>query len=92
MAKFRKKPVAIEAVQYLRRFDWPDWFHEAVTSNTIIVHNTGKWASNVEDCYCEIKTLEGVMRGNEGDYIIQGVGGEIYPCKPEIFAMTYEPA
>jgi len=38
----------------------------------------------------QIDTLEGVMTANKGDYIIQGVQGEIYPCKPDIFEMTYE--
>jgi hypothetical protein len=39
-----------------------------------------------------IKTLEGVMRADVGDYIIRGVNGEVYPCKPDIFAKTYESA
>ncbi|HBY3012886.1 TPA: hypothetical protein MJC92_004272 [Clostridioides difficile] len=39
---------------------------------------------------CDLKTLEGTMRANKGDYIIQGVKGEIYPCKADIFEMTYE--
>jgi hypothetical protein len=40
--------------------------------------------------YCDIKTLEGTMRGDYGNYIIKGVQGEIYPCKPDIFESTYE--
>ena len=40
----------------------------------------------------DIKTLEGVMRADPGDWIITGVKGERYPCKPDIFAATYEPA
>ena len=86
--KFRKKPVVIEAVQYATRFWWPDWFHDAVTENKIVVHGTGKWAEG--ECYAEIKTLEGVMRANEGDWIIRGIAGEYYPCKPDIFEQTYE--
>lgn len=42
------------------------------------------------DTGCDIKTLEGVMHGDIGDYIIQGIKGEIYPCKPDIFEATYE--
>ena len=38
----------------------------------------------------EIETLEGVMKANKGDWIIRGVKGELYPCKPEVFEMTYE--
>jgi hypothetical protein len=89
--KFRKKPVVIEAVQYTRRFDWPEWFHEAVSNTTVTTHNTGKFQDWTAPCYAEIKTLEGVMRVSENDWIIKGVKGELYPCKDEIFKMTYEP-
>lgn len=79
MDKYRKKPVVIEAFRY-----WvdarPEWFCDKVTTNEIITHET----------HCEITTLEGVMRGEVGDYIIQGVKGEVYPCKPDIFEATYE--
>lgn len=92
MPKFRKKPVVIEAVQYTRRFGWPEWFHDAVTRNEIITHGTGKFADPQDECFCDIKTLEGVMRASDGDWIIRGVKGEIYPCKPDIFEQTYEPA
>lgn len=44
-----------------------------------------------ESVYCDIETLEGVMRVNPGDWIITGVKGEKYPCKYDIFEMTYEP-
>ena len=43
-----------------------------------------------DDTNCDIQTLEGVMHANYGDYIIKGVKGEIYPCKPDIFEETYE--
>lgn len=59
MAKFRKKPVVIEAYQ--------------------------------TDKELKIETLEGVMTANPGDWIITGVNGEQYPCKPGIFEKTYEP-
>lgn len=90
--RFTKKPVTIEAVQVAQRMDTlnPDWFADAVTANTVILHGTGKWGEG--PCYLEIKTLEGVMRAEVGDWIIQGVKGELYPCKPDIFAATYEPA
>lgn len=87
---FRKKPVVIEAVQLQQRFLWPDWFHDAVSANAIITHGIGKYGNG--DVYCEIKTLEGVMRAEAGDWIIRGVKGEVYPCKPDIFSATYEPA
>jgi hypothetical protein len=86
--KFRKKPVVIEAFILERRFGWPDWFHDAVNKHHIITHGLGKFGEG--EVYCEIKTLEGVMRANEGDWIIQGVNGEIYPCKADVFEKTYE--
>ena len=79
MAKFRKKPVEIEAFKYWTD-NRPDWFCDKVTTNEIVTYST----------HCEINTLEGVMRAEVGDYIIQGVKGEIYPCKPDIFELTYE--
>jgi len=88
MAQYRKKPVVIEAFKY--GIDYrPDWFNDKVTTNEIITF-VGYNLKNPEEYYCEIKTLEGVMRGNCGDYIIKGVKGEIYPCKPDIFEATYE--
>jgi hypothetical protein len=94
--KFRKKPVVIEAFQFQRRNNGPvpqpDWFESAVTNNDVILRNTGKFNDPTRPAYCEIVTLEGVMTANEGDWIIRGLKGELYPCKPDIFAATYEPA
>mgnify|MGYP000850960763 CR=1 FL=1 len=85
MPNYRKKPVVIEAIQFKR-----DCFEE-------ISNFTNGKANNfrTEKCingksYCEIETLEGAMTATEGDYIIKGVNGEFYPCKPDIFAKTYE--
>ena len=78
--KYRKKPVVIEAFRYGVDKYRPDWFQNAVTVNGIVTYDHG----------CHIHTLEGVMLGKVGDYIIQGVQGEIYPCKPDIFELTYE--
>jgi len=88
--KYRKKPVVIEAVQYTRRFDWPDWFHDAVSEERIRTYNTGKFQDPTQPCWAVIATLEGDMMAKEGDFIIKGVQGELYPCKPDIFEMTYE--
>lgn len=77
--KYRKKPVVIEAFRYYVD-NRPDWFQDKVTNNEIITFVK----------YCEIKTLEGVMTCYEGDYIIRGVEGEVYPCKASIFKNTYE--
>lgn len=86
MARFRKKPVVIEAFQiqpedsYTRRLP-PSWLIDAMRAGTVAASDDGK---------LEIKTLEGTMRADIGDWVIQGVKGELYPCKPEIFAATYE--
>lgn len=88
--KFRKKPVVIEAVQVSKRMDItsPQWLADAITCNTIILHGIGKFTRDMP--WVEIHTLEGVMRGDDGDWIIRGRAGELYPCKPDIFAATYE--
>lgn len=79
--KFRKKPVQIEAMQYGRPED----------QAAIINWTDGKASGWFDaDYYLEIRTLEGPMRANLGDWIIRGVQGEFYPCKPDIFAATYE--
>jgi hypothetical protein len=94
--EFRKKPVVIEAFQFQRRNNgpvpYPDWYEDAVTRNDIVTSNTGKWHDPTKPAYCLIQTLEGTMRADEGDWIIRGIMGEIYPCKPDIFAATYENA
>ena len=88
MAKFRKKPVIIEAFRLNERgLVAEDWFWDAVTRNDIITHCFGKHYPY--PAWCEINTLEGTMIANAGDYIIQGVHGEIYPCKADIFQKTY---
>ena len=89
MAKYRKKPVVIEAfklgVDYI-----PDWFMDAVTANEVILHGTSSGFYHIPDTNADIHTLEGWHHANYGDYIIRGVKGELYPCKADIFDMTYE--
>jgi len=89
MDKFRKKPVEVEAFQFYID-GMPDWFMDKVSTNEITIHNCNYNRYDIDEAYCLIDTLEGTMQGNGGDYIIKGVNGEIYPCKPEIFAKTYE--
>ena len=83
MAKYRKKPVVIEAEQMTDDF---------VTKHFGTVHYSGLFFAQAENgpWYCEIRTLEGTMRADMGDWIITGIKGEKYPCKPDIFAATYE--
>jgi len=89
--KYRKKPVIVEAFQLEQRMlNWPEWAHEALTENIITSHNMGKFFKPKEKSCLVIRTLEGDHMALLGDYIIKGVRGEIYPCKPDIFEMTYE--
>lgn len=83
MAKFRKRPVLVEAYHHDLKHEVPPWLAGA--------NATGKVAF-LSDNEIAIHTLEGVMRCAVGDWVIQGVKGELYPCKPDIFAITYEPA
>lgn len=84
--KYRKKPVVIEAVQLSRRF--PEAIIDFVGKENLGDYNLGEFAEDA--CYFEIKTLEGVMLAREGDWVIKGIKGEFYPCKPDIFEATYE--
>ncbi len=77
MAKYRKKPVVIDAMQFDgNNYKECELFIEGNFDNTVN--------------YPNIKTLEGVMRVSKHDFIIKGVKGEFYPCKPDIFKMTYD--
>lgn len=84
MGKYRKKPVEITAFRLGYDVE-PKWFIENDRVCNFIQER--RINGNVS---CDLKTLEGTMRANKGDYIIQGVKGEIYPCKADIFEMTYE--
>lgn len=90
--KYRKKPVVIEAVQ----------FTEAIAAQVLIDGQPGPFGLSAGGNYhperreihsasISIPTLEGTMRVDLGDWIIKGVKGELYPCKPDIFEQTYEP-
>lgn len=83
MPRYRKKPVVIDAVQITD--GWFDAEHPNPKHPTGVVLNPGSRTVH-------ISTLEGEMVGQVGDWIITGVKGERYPCKPDIFAATYEPA
>lgn len=81
---FRTKPVVIEAWPHTGDLSaLPQWMADAFLS--------GSPPYTTDDGAILVHTLEGVMRAEVGDWIIQGVKGELYPCKPDIFALTYEP-
>jgi hypothetical protein len=88
--KFRKKPVVIEAVQFNGTRNWdeaPEWLIEATKKAPNEVGSL-----TVGEGLASIFTLEGVHAASPGDWIIRGVNGELYPCKPDIFEKTYEAA
>ena len=89
MAQYRKKPVVIDAWELtLENHQW--------ISNEIAAagYNVRHWSKPPMRAVSGIviETLEGNMEAAYGDYIIKGVAGEFYPCKPDIFAATYEAA
>lgn len=82
--KYRKKPVEIDAVQFLDTT-------ESIMELSDFVGDIIRVDYKDKDNPClKIETLEGTMRASVGDYIIKGVKGEFYPCKPDIFEETYE--
>lgn len=91
MPLFTKKPVTIEAVQWtgsnLRDVIALTGLHPSAKRWT-----WGEYENVVKTEGLKIFTLEGVMSASVGDYIIKGVQGECYPCKPDIFTATYDPA
>ena len=87
--KYKKKPIVIEAFKFYVDCI-PDWFVDKVTTNDIVLHNCDYKKYDISEAFCEINTLEGVMRANGGDYIIKGVNNEVYPCKEVIFIKTYD--
>lgn len=95
--KYRKKPVVIEAFQMTqdRRLDnsqWPEWLHKAWNEGRGEPGSLFPVEEGTGYGVLAIGTLEGNLNVSWGDWIIQGVQGEIYPCKPDIFEATYEPA
>lgn len=80
MPKYRKRPVVVEAIQFDGK------------NSAEILDFVGERATYIQgDNSVHIWTLEGVHKADVGDFIIKGVAGEFYPCKPDIFEKTYEP-
>lgn len=87
MAKFRKKPVVVEAFRL--GDECPDWWADAVSTKTAIAIKVDGQIYGGPD-YVLITTLEGVLRAEYGDWIVRGIKNEIYSVKDEIFAATYD--
>lgn len=79
MAKFRKKPIVIEAVR------WTGRNKKTISKFLKCKHEFWEIAQTID-----ITTLEGIVTASSGDWVIKGVKGEFYPCKPDIFEQTYE--
>jgi hypothetical protein len=91
--KYRKKPVVIQAWRWLfdpKQYDPPSWVIDALAKWPAIGGVAFKPEHPSGPCI-EVVTLEGVAIARPGDWIIQGVQGELYPCKHDIFYKTYEP-
>ena len=92
--KYRKKPVIIDAFRIGYDKVMPDWFMDRVTANVITLHCDNEDTRDAFDpcinLWAYIETIEGTMKASNGDYVIRGINGECYPCKPEIFNRTYE--
>ena len=88
--KYRKKPVVIEAIQW--NGDNLNEIKEFVgeSLNYSIIDTAWEVGKGVPHVLMKIHTLEGDHECTKGDYIIKGVQGEFYPCKPDIFEQTYE--
>ena len=88
MPLFRKKPVVIEAIQCSTVLDTDAEGWEALPFWLKV--SSGRTLS-ISDDDITIATLEGQMLARRDDWIIRGIAGELYPCKPDIFELTYEP-
>jgi hypothetical protein len=98
VTRYRKKPIEVEAFQFGGEYyrdsenllcmpaHAPEWLKDAVRRGVVTVNPS----TNLNLAQLAIHTLEGVMFAIKGDWVIQGVKGEIYPCKDDIFKATYE--
>ena len=86
MAKYRKKPVVIEAEQFFpNKLPWPDGIEQyPADQQESVTGERQAWFG------WRVQTLEGPLEARPGDWIITGIKGERYPCKPDIFEATYE--
>ena len=94
MPQYRKRPVVVNTFQmessvYNEELYWPKWIVEAF-ENKVMYYDMKRYINDDKYQIC-IHTLEDIMYVDIDDWIIQGVQNELYPCKPDIFAATYEP-
>lgn len=95
MGYYRKKPILVEAFQFTKKERlsneyWPEWLHRAWNLERTALGAAYPTVPDTSDGTISINTLEGPHVVNWGNYIIRGVKGELYPCDPDIFALTYD--
>jgi hypothetical protein len=88
MPFFISNPVRIEAMQIPPKWDGETVPYGLSEISVWLMHHNADWQYH-EDGGINIRTLEGVMKGDVGDWIIRGTRGEFYPCKPDVFAVKY---
>jgi len=86
MGQYRKKPVVIDAIQWLGESSFDELFKFTNADNNPGIVGMKNGRSDI----AQIRTLEGIMDAQPNDFIIKGIQGEFYPCKPDIFAATYD--
>lgn len=88
MAKYRNKSIIVEAFIYgeTDKYNLPIWAKKAIMNGTIKAFS--QYGGDLR--WAEIETSKGTMIANQGDYIVKGITGELYPCKSNIFHKTYE--
>ncbi|ESZ66325.1 hypothetical protein NL532_10210 [Mesorhizobium sp. C120A] len=93
--KYRKRPLVVEGWRYTGqdRFEWPEWLRGHPTATNDLDWSRAGVSTHIKDAipFITVGTPEGVMRVDVGDYVILGIKGEVYPCKADIFDLSYEP-
>lgn len=92
MTFYVKKPIKIEAFRF-GFDDEPEWFSKdkhVIYHPAMVSKDLGTLVMTELPAFCMVQTLEGAMRAEIGDYVIKGIKGEIYPCKADIFELSYD--
>lgn len=95
MGFYRKKPVVVEAIQFTEAVAWESFLQKKPVFPNSRLFASGSYHPGdnlILSAHVPIKTVEGTMKAELNDWIIKGIKGEFYPCKPDIFEATYEPA
>lgn len=87
MAKYVKKPVVVEAIEFTGTQESVDAVDQWSKEGELLIAHPG---IAEDDWHITVPTMEGDMLACPGDFIIRGVKGELYPCKPDVFAVSYE--